>query len=456
MGNVCSPTAVPAGISLRSHERQLSWVAGGKDSGSRSNSLGSSSHVNLYEAAEAGDTPIMYTPSTVDYFNILAMCQTMPSKVVETEPIPEKPFKCVVAVVRHGDRLDQVDPAAWFRSDLGRAYPFDCPLTSKGRKAARRTAEEIQNSALEFALVVSSPYVRCVQTAAEICQILGLQLCIDAELGEIYGPRTHGQWEEPPPRRTLEEISSLVKLHGDSLIDSPLFVGNEEKEFFGSHSEWPETLEDARLRLVSRVEQYQARSLQLRKNFLLVTHGDCVAASLGLLLSSQQGCRRVVTKIDYCAYTLAERMVEPEDDLAVPLGLADEDANWKLTFGNCQVSDLDESAGGPWKGPFDPYPLPEEAERLECYQELQQRLKLEEDEAEDAEGGEERHRRLMRKTSTTVLSCALHRQKSVNLMKEMGPFGTQYGELVPEPKADAGWKISSAQDIAQLFMGKSS
>jgi len=102
------------------------------------------------------------------------------------------------------------------------------------------------------------------------------------------GPRTHGQRKKPPPRRVLEEISCLTTINGVPLIDSPMFVRNEGQEFFGTHSVWPENLEDARLRLVSRVEQYLARGLQLRRNFVLVTHGDCVAASLGLLLSSQR------------------------------------------------------------------------------------------------------------------------------------------------------------------------
>lgn len=205
-----------------------------------------------------------------------------------------------------------------------------------------------------------------------------------------------------------------------------------------------ENLEDARLRLVSRVEQYLARGIQLRRNFVLVTHGDCVAASLGLLLASQSTCRRVVTKIEYCAYAVAERMVDPVDP--VPLGLADEMAEWQLKFGNCQVSDFDGSAGGPWKGPYDPYPIQEEAQRVKDYEEGRR----------NNQDGEQPHqRRLLKRSSTTVLKSAIHRQKSKDVLGKMEPFDVQYGELVPDARGGAGtWQISSAQDIVQLFTGQ--
>jgi len=296
---------------------------------------------------------------------------------------------------------------------------------------AREVAEKLNSSGLEFALVVCSPYVRCVQTAAAMSEVLDLQLAIDAELSEIYGPRTHGQWKKPPPRRDLEEITKLVKLRGVPLSASPYLVRNESEDFFGTPPTWPETLEDARLRLVSRVEQYLARGLQMRRNFVLVTHGDCVAASLGLLLSSQGGSvRKIVTKIEYCAWATAERMVEPVDP--VPLGLADDAAGWQLNYGNCNVSELDADSGGPWKGPFDPFPLPEEAQRLKDYEEEQ--LKT-------------HQRKLLKKSSTTVLKSALHRQKSKELLGNMQPFDVQFGDLVPEQ----GNQISGPQDIVNHF-----
>lgn len=435
MGNACTPTQAVSSQTTVLLRRQPSWGPKSSRGPLQQATAASTSEV---AADEAGDTPIMYPPAGGECMDCFQCCK---KGTPEEVSLPEKPFKSAVAIVRHGERVDQIDPAAWFRSDLGRAYPFDCPLTSKGRQMAREVAEDLQNSGLEFALVVCSPYVRCVQTAAEMCQVLGLQLAVDAELGEIYGPRTHGQWKRPPPRRSLQEISNLTDLNGIPLIDSPMLVRNDGQDFFGTVPTWPENLEDARLRLVSRVEQYLARGLQLRRNFVLVTHGDCVAASLGLLLASQLDRRRVVTKIEYCAYAVAERTVEPAVDM-IPLGLADDLAGWSLKFGNCQVSDLGDVSGQAWKGPYDPYPIQEEAQRLKDYEEGQQKT---------------HQRKMLKKSSTTVLKSAIHRQRSKDVLGKMEPFDVQFGELVPETPeqktAGGSWQISTPQDIVGLFTG---
>lgn len=389
------------------------------------------------EATEdaAGDTPIVGVQEKEGCCKFFSCC--MQSKEVEPaapEEEEDKSFITAVAIVRHGERLDQVNPQAWFHSPMGRQFPFDCPLTRRGREMARQVAEELQKTGLTFGIVVSSPYLRCVQTAGEMAEVLGLKLCIDAELSEIYGPRTHGQWKTPPPRRGLADLSELVTLNGVPLLKSPLLVKSDNGDFFGSSPVWPESLETARLRLVSRVEQYLARGLQMKKNFVLVTHGDCVAASLGLLLASQgqSDPRQVVTRIDYCAYTIAERTVEEEDP--VPLGLADETAGWRLRHGNCQVSDIGEGAA--WKGPYDPVPLPEEAVRVREYE-------------ENEEPQKEQRKKLLKKSSTTMLKSALYRQKSRQLLEEMEQFDLQFEDLVGEG-GDGGQEITNTEDLERL------
>lgn len=46
-------------------------------------------------------------------------------------------------------------------------------------------------------MVVTSPYLRCVETAASICTSLGnrTRLMVDLGLGEVYGPEIFG--DEP-------------------------------------------------------------------------------------------------------------------------------------------------------------------------------------------------------------------------------------------------------------------
>ena len=48
-----------------------------------------------------------------------------------------------LAILRHGERADQANPKMWFKSMLGRRYPFDPPLTLAGAKQAKSVGKEI-------------------------------------------------------------------------------------------------------------------------------------------------------------------------------------------------------------------------------------------------------------------------------------------------------------------------
>lgn len=228
--------------------------------------------------------------------------------------------------MRHGERLDAVDPVGWYRSPAGQEYPFDCPLSSRGRMQVGNAARELaQRSSAAFSYVVTSPFIRCVETAVEVCRALKLPICIDMQLGEVFGPACFGEWSAPGPnRRNAEEVASFVPadLRKITPVDS-----------IGKEPTWPESIEDARLRMVARVEQYTEWAARLEGvNFVLVTHGDCVGACLTLALArGDQGPSRVVEKVDYCGYALLERTWEPGEP---SLGLMDETAQWEVQHGN--------------------------------------------------------------------------------------------------------------------------
>lgn len=239
-----------------------------------------------------------------------------------------------VAVMRHGERLDAVDPHGWFRSSAAKQYPFDCPLSAKGRMQVGDVARELaQRSSSCFSCVVSSPFVRCVETAVEVCRALSLPICIDMQLGEVFGPACFGQWSAPGPvRRNPEEVVTLVP--PDVREMSPV-------DFIGEEPTWPESIEDARLRMVTRVEQYADWAARLEGvNFVLVTHGDCVGATLTLALARADGTLgQVVEKVDYCGYAILERVSEPGEPA---VGLMDEAAKWQVQHGHVIMRDVDE------------------------------------------------------------------------------------------------------------------
>lgn len=204
-------------------------------------------------------------------------------------------------VLRHGERLDCADPAKWFASVDAEKYPFDCPLTAEGHAEAERISKDIANGSGRVALVVSSPYIRCIETASHLAAALGSPLALDAEFGEVHGPHTMGPVSETPRHRTIDQLAAYVK-PGVRLI-------RPQGGWFGKWPEWPEGLEEGRLRMLARFETYAKFGRQWGRSLAIVTHGDGVAAVLARLLR----CRKwaipgeVVRRVGYCAWLEAVR-----------------------------------------------------------------------------------------------------------------------------------------------------
>jgi len=74
-----------------------------------------------------------------------------------------------VVVMRHGDRIDNFEPM-WVSSA---ARPWDPPLIQQGRVRAFATGRDFRKK-LSFTLnrVFVSPFLRCIQTAAEVVAAL--------------------------------------------------------------------------------------------------------------------------------------------------------------------------------------------------------------------------------------------------------------------------------------------
>lgn len=279
--------------------------------------------------------------------------------VVNCQPLcAKRSYEQLIAVVRHGERLDAADPGLWWGTKEGKAYPFDCPLTSHGAKQAYDAGVVLKNLGCAVDLVVSSPYHRCVQTALVIARVFRAELAIDAELGEVYGPRTMGGDDaNPPKRRSIEEVLEFVQSKADGVV---LHKEGNSLEFLGVAPDWPETLEEARIRFVCRIETYIERSTRLRRNFILVTHGDAVAATAAILLRSCVNAvpGNTVTKVNYCGLVAAKRNLstasqsqsiiccEAQENHEIQMvpdtqsncELANDAAHWKATTHNLSTS----------------------------------------------------------------------------------------------------------------------
>lgn len=86
-----------------------------------------------------------------------------------------------VVIMRHGERLDNVDPM-WASTAV---RPWDAPLAESGRVRVFQMGQVIHQS-LKFPLhrIIVSPFLRCVQSVAEL--IVSLSTIVD-------GPKMHTQ-----------------------------------------------------------------------------------------------------------------------------------------------------------------------------------------------------------------------------------------------------------------------
>jgi broad specificity phosphatase PhoE len=215
----------------------------------------------------------------------------------------------MIWVTRHGERADVVDDD-WARTA---ARPHDPPLTALGRRQAAATAQALTNERIET--VFSSPFLRCVQTAAIIAAHLKCTVCIEPGLGELLNPR----WFSSHPvdagmsQTVLQAAAAQATQSGggsgagggavEPLIDDsyrPTFDTTERRSDgrFGAHGDFralcfPEGAREA----ADRYAQVFAALEGVARHSLLVTHGFGVQAVAELIGGAE------IFECDYCALT---------------------------------------------------------------------------------------------------------------------------------------------------------
>jgi len=217
-----------------------------------------------------------------------------------------------IAVVRHGERLDSADPGRWYGSEDGKSYPSDPPLSTLGRRQATQLGKEL--ASLQFHVVISSPLIRCVATAVEICRILSLPLYIDLELGEVFN-KAH--FVSPSLLRKYDDVSRSVP-EDVQLVNRMAATGKAPK--------WPESSQQAQQRMLRRVEHYLHQSIESKQsNCILVSHGDCVASCASELHAAKSD--ELVKSVDFCSYVLLRRQGQSDES---QLRFLDKDRQWKM------------------------------------------------------------------------------------------------------------------------------
>eukprot|EP00468_Gymnochlora_sp_CCMP2014_P012793 CAMPEP_0167745576 /NCGR_PEP_ID=MMETSP0110_2-20121227/3226_1 /TAXON_ID=629695 /ORGANISM="Gymnochlora sp., Strain CCMP2014" /LENGTH=176 /DNA_ID=CAMNT_0007630229 /DNA_START=1147 /DNA_END=1674 /DNA_ORIENTATION=- len=83
-----------------------------------------------------------------------------------------------IFLVRHGERLDHINPAWRTRA----ANPFDSPLSDNGVQQAKETGIRLQSERIHQ--ILASPFLRTLQTAVEIAKQVGAKVCVENGIAE--------------------------------------------------------------------------------------------------------------------------------------------------------------------------------------------------------------------------------------------------------------------------------
>ncbi|CAJ1455388.1 unnamed protein product [Effrenium voratum] len=218
-----------------------------------------------------------------------------------------------VAVVRHAERADSHEAFdAWCTAEDAEQHPLDPPITKQGLLQAQELAEALSRQKVEFQVVISSPFLRCLQTATVLAEHFNASILLDQELCEVLGPDVYEV--EPPevPWRAVAKMKSLLQETSASRLNSARLMGQRPK--------WPEQLGAARCRYAKRFFDYLRRARHTKRSCILVSHGHMVQVCASVLPACMQ---RKIISVDYAGVVLATcHRVESEASGSVPRALA--------------------------------------------------------------------------------------------------------------------------------------
>ena len=164
-----------------------------------------------------------------------------------------------VWIARHGNRLDFVNPD-WFTTA---PRPYDPPLADDGWVQAQQLGQRLQG--LGIVHIFSSPFLRTVQTAHTVAQVLQRPLWLEAGLSEWLNPAWMPAYPELEDPKVLAAQYPCLDLSYQSCVQP----------------RYPESETEVAARVAATVQHLVAH---YPEDLLLVGHGASVlGAAHGLV-----------------------------------------------------------------------------------------------------------------------------------------------------------------------------
>lgn len=118
----------------------------------------------------------------------------------------------IVWIARHGNRLDFVNPE-WFNTAPRR---YDPPLSEDGLVQAKELGQRLKKENISH--IFASPFLRTIQTANQVAQVLNLSIKLEAGLSEWHNPQWMSEMPETHPPDYLAEQFTLIDWNYRSCI----------------------------------------------------------------------------------------------------------------------------------------------------------------------------------------------------------------------------------------------
>lgn len=277
--------------------------------------------------------------------DVVALTKTSSSTTAKSTPIAffkkQTPHKnCVIAVMRHGQRMDKTFGMERLRTSF---IYNDPPLTDEGKSQAFQTAymiiaykyqlEQKLNDGRPFDRVVleSSPFLRTMQTCAQVCRAMNIsQFRINYEFCEHLEPKMQ-VGENPIPMLTIKQIKTeedrqnfkQTYLDGVDFIDDDYNKECVEHRYPESDNQVYERAARAKFQLVGAYSKSQESVLHL-----VVTHGT-------LVRFFSQASNMRVKKAKYCSLSAISVKPVADSDEATVEPLANCRNNHKKQLNSC-------------------------------------------------------------------------------------------------------------------------
>lgn len=117
-----------------------------------------------------------------------------------------------VWIARHGNRLDFVNPE-WFDTAQRR---YDPPLSKDGFIQAQELGKRLKKEKIKH--IFASPFLRTIQTANEIAEIIDLPIKLEAGLSEWHNGEWMSEHPEIHPKELLAKKYPRIDWNYNSLI----------------------------------------------------------------------------------------------------------------------------------------------------------------------------------------------------------------------------------------------